>query len=662
MRARTHILFQKTIVRYLLAIVIVAGALALRIRLTLLTGTNAPFGLFFAAVLVVSLCAGVGPAVCALLISLPIVAFTLMMPAGYAPSQVVFQSLLFAINGCVVIYLAFLMKREQQAAQNANRQLRDANEEITSAMARTRDVIELAPVAFFQANLATRFTDINHAACQLMGYGRDELVGMRIIDIIPAEDVPRLAAAREYLASPGTFEVSEWTLLRKYGTPVCVEVSAKILPDGRWQAFAHDISERKRFERTLQESEKQQRFLAEASVVLSASLDYETTLVSVVRLAVQNIADWCAVDVVDKQGKLQRLKVASADPAKAALCAVLEQMPPNRDLPNFVRSVSEGGRPILVEHVTSEWVESFAQTREHLRALLATGVMSLIAVPLTMRGQPLGVLVFGSSTPSRVYGQGDLRVVEALADRAAAAIENARLYRASLHATRLRDEVLGVVAHDLRNPLSAILLQAAALTRHGLEPEPQSHKQMEAIHRAATRMNRLIQDLLDVALMESGQLTIEPARLSARELIVYAVEMQRPLASSSGVELGVDVDDVPDVWGDRHRLLQVFENLIGNAIKFTKAGGLVTTGAASGDHAVVFWVTDTGSGMPSDELPRVFDRFWQRTSARHQGAGLGLAIAKAIVEAHGGRIWVDSIEGHGTTFSFTIPTGSPNRA
>ena len=190
----------------------------------------------------------------------------------------------------------------------------------------------------------------------------------------------------------------------------------------------------------------------------------------------------------------------------------------------------ESGRPVLIEHVTPEYLESFAQGPEHLQALRATGVTSLIAVPLLLRGQPLGVLVFGSSTPSRVYGQGDLRLAEALADRAAVAIENARLYRASVHATQLRDQVLGVVAHDLRNPLSAILLQASALKRRGPEPERRSQKPREAIHRAATRMNRLIQDLLDVALMEAGQLTIERARLSARELIVEAVEMQRPLA------------------------------------------------------------------------------------------------------------------------------------
>jgi signal transduction histidine kinase len=236
------------------------------------------------------------------------------------------------------------------------------------------------------------------------------------------------------------------------------------------------------------------------------------------------------------------------------------------------------------------------------------------------------------------------------------AIENARLYRSSVYATQLRDQVMGVVAHDLRNPLSTILMQTSALKRQGPESERRSQKPMEVIHRVANRMNRLIQDLLDVALMEAGQLAIEPARLSAGALITDAVDMQRSLASSSSLELRVEVDpDVAEVWGDRDRLLQVFENLIGNAIKFTQAGGRITAGATSRGDEVVFWVADTGCGIASENLPRVFDRFWQATKTGRRGAGLGLPITKGIVEAHGGRIWVESTAGRGSTFFFAIP-------
>src|SRR4030095_8300070 len=134
---------------------------------------------------------------------------------------------------------------------------------------------------------------------------------------------------------------------------------------------------------------------------------------------------------------------------------------------------------------------------------------------------------------------------------------------------------------------------------------------------------------------------------------------QRPLASSSSLELRVDVDrDLPDIWGDRDRLLQVFENLIGNAIKVTNAGGRITVGAISRDHEVIFRVADTGPGIAPENLPHVFDRFWQATSTNRQGAGRGLPISKGIIEAHGGRIWVDSTQSRGATFSFTIPTAT----
>jgi PAS domain S-box-containing protein len=659
-------------------------------------------------------------------------------------------------------------------------EVRRAAAERERSLALANELFDQASDSIFIADLDGRFTQVNATACQMLGYAREELIGRTIADIIPPEDVPRLAATREHLLSPGTVHVAEWTQVRKDGTRIPVEVSSKILPDGRWQAFVRDISERKRIEEELRgvnasldaiidniplmlflkenqslrfvrfnragedllgwprqgmigkndydlwpqaqadffvqkdretlnsgtivdipeepiqtrhqgvrflhtkkvpildaaghplyllgisediterrRSEKEQRFLAEAGVALSASLDFEQTMATVAQMAVQHIADWCAVDVMDERERLSRLKVANADPTQAALCAALEQMPPNRDLPHFVRSVSEGGRPILVEHVTSEWVESFAQTPEHLQAVLATGVLSLIAVPLVMRGRPLGVVVLGSSAPSRVYGPGDLRLAEALADRAAVAIENARLYRASVRATQLRDQVLGVVAHDLRSPLSAILLQASLLKRRGPDPERRSQKPREAIHQAGMHMNRLIQDLLDIAVIEAGQLTIKRARLSARDLIVEATDMQRPLASSSSLALRVDVDsDVPEVWGDRDRLVQVFQNLIGNAIKFTKPGGDVTVGAAAGNREVVFRVADTGCGIAPESVPHVFDRFWQANSAGRQGAGLGLPIAKGIVEAHGGRIWVETTEGRGATFSFTIPTAS----
>jgi signal transduction histidine kinase len=306
--------------------------------------------------------------------------------------------------------------------------------------------------------------------------------------------------------------------------------------------------------------------------------------------------------------------------------------------------------------MTPATLESLAQSDEHLQLLHAIAPRSMLAVPLLMRGQLLGALVIISSTASRTYGSADLRLAEALAERAALAIENGRLFQASVHATRLRDEVLGVVAHDLRNPLSAIQMQANALQRKGAEPERRNPRPKDTILRAANRMNRLIGDLLDISMIEAGQLGIERSRISARQLVTDAVEAQRPLASAASLEVRLEpADEIPDVWGDQSRLLQVLENLVGNAIKFTPAGGRITVGAAPRANEVLFWVADSGSGISPDELPHVFDRFWQAKKEARKGAGLGLPITRGIVETHGGRIWVESTLGRGTIFCFTIP-------
>jgi signal transduction histidine kinase len=169
-------------------------------------------------------------------------------------------------------------------------------------------------------------------------------------------------------------------------------------------------------------------------------------------------------------------------------------------------------------------------------------------------------------------------------------------------------------------------------------------------------MNRLIGDLLDVSLIEAGQLSIERARLSTGQLVADSLETQQPLASAAALEMGFDLArELPDVWGDQARLLQVLENLVGNAIKFTPPGGRITLGAGARAGEVLFWVADTGGGISPDELPHVFDRFWQARKDARKGAGLGLAITRGIVEAHGGRIWVESTLDRGSIFFFTIP-------
>ena len=223
-------------------------------------------------------------------------------------------------------------------------------------------------------------------------------------------------------------------------------------------------------------------------------------------------------------------------------------------------------------------------------------------------------------------------------------------------ALQSRDDVMGIVAHDLRNPLGSILMQAGLLGHRLRDAERETRKPVDAIERAAIRMNRLIEDLLDVSRIEAGRLPLQFERLRARQLVFDAMESQMPLAKSASVDLQSRLaQDLPDVAVDRDRLQRVFENLIGNALKFTKPGGCITVGAAPRNGDVLFWVGDTGSGIDPDELPHLFDWFWQGRQAGRRGAGLGLPIVKGIVEAHRGRIWVESTVGRGSTFFFAIP-------
>jgi PAS domain S-box-containing protein len=651
-----------------------------------------------------------------------------------------------------------------------------AHKALAATRAQTRELLQQAPDGIFVADLEGRYTDVNRAGCEMLGYSREEILGKTILDLIPPEDVARLAASKQRLLA-GKAEISEWRLLRKDATQLPVELHAKILPDGRWQAFVRDISDRKRIEderqvfvslldnssdfigiadpngkpiylnpagrrmvgfpadlpienaqildcyaaeertfavdvilKTMVEQgrwsgethfrhwqtekaipvsdehfiirdpsgervlgmgtvtrdisdrkrvEEEQRFLAEAGAVLASSLDYEQTLTTVGRLVVRDFADWCTVDLIEDKTGPRRLKVISARASEASLAARFEQLPLDRRLPHLARPVLDTGRSFLVECMTPGKLESFAQSEEHLRILREIDPRSILGLPLIVRGELLGVLVLISTRPSHTYKSTDLRLGEALAERAALAIENGRLYQKALQATGLRDDVLGIVAHDLRNPVAAITMAATELRRKGPQGDPRNARLVESVIRTAGRMNRLIGDLLDVSLIEAGQFGVEGARVSTRQLLTDLAEAQRLLAASASVDLRLELaDGLPDVWGDQHRLLQVLENLLSNAIKFTPAQGRITIGAAPRAREVLFWVADTGCGISSDGLPHVFNPFWQAHKGAHQGAGLGLPITRGIIEAHGGRIWVESTLGRGSAFYFTLPAAA----
>ncbi|MGI9626887.1 MAG: ATP-binding protein [Longimicrobiales bacterium] len=235
--------------------------------------------------------------------------------------------------------------------------------------------------------------------------------------------------------------------------------------------------------------------------------------------------------------------------------------------------------------------------------------------------------------------------------------EQREIAEALRQALRGRDEVLAVVSHDLRNPVGTVFSAADLLLEVDF-PLEKRREHLSIIKRSAARMNRLIQDLLDVARIEAGGFYVTPRVEDITSTLREACELARPRAVAKEVELACEPDDrLPPVKADRDRILQVLSNLIGNAIKFTPASGRIVVGASAGDHEVVVRIADTGPGIPGGARDHVFDRFWQVKRSDRAGAGLGLAIVKGIVESHGGRVWVDSAGEEGSVFCFTLPTG-----
>jgi signal transduction histidine kinase len=222
-------------------------------------------------------------------------------------------------------------------------------------------------------------------------------------------------------------------------------------------------------------------------------------------------------------------------------------------------------------------------------------------------------------------------------------------------AARAREEVLAVVAHDLRNPLHVVGMTAHLLQE--IEPPPEQRARLVGvIGRAAAQMNRLVDDLLDAVRIETGRLSLEPAVTSARALLAQVEEAFHAAATERQVRL--EIEPPPEelyLRADPGRVLQVLGNLVGNALKFTTPAGRVLVRAEWAEERVVFAVTDTGPGIPPEDLARLFDRFWQKRRADRRGVGLGLTIAKGIVDAHGGRIWAESRVGEGSTFAFALP-------
>ena len=457
----------------------------------------------------------------------------------------------------------------------------------------------------------------------------------------------------------------------------------------RWFGTNTDIDEQKR-------TGQAQRFIIEASSVLAASLDYETTLASVARLAVPEIADWCAVDLLDSEGsgRLRRVTVAHVDPKKVALAhEMYRRYPIDMNAQTGVPQVIRTGKPEVYPRIEDWMLVQGCRDPEELRLARERGLTSSMCVPLKARGRTLGAISLVAAEPGRHFDQEDLRVAEALALRCAVAIDNSVLLRQAQEAEQdlrrlnedlerrvaertsdvkrgkerveeanvrlkeldtMKDEFLGALSYQLASPINAVIGYTDLLLEGaGGALREEQRRYVRRITASSKVLLSLVHDLLDMSRMSAGKFELDRDLLDPGALAHEVLGFVEPLTEMQGLRVVPRIaDDLRGVPGDAQRLEQVLANLLHNAIQLTSPGGLLRLSVErAGTDMIRFEVHHTGTALAPEDLDRIFRRF-----TRLGGAWLGLSISRRVVEAHGGTMGVEpNPGGSGNTFWFTIP-------
>ncbi|PYO53528.1 MAG: histidine kinase [Candidatus Rokuibacteriota bacterium] len=508
---------------------------------------------------------------------------------------------------------------------------------------------------------------VNERAERLFGYARSQLLGRPSTLVLP-DDV---RAARDVQRDVYG--------LRRDGSRFLAEISVSplVTDGGRLiTAVVRDVTDRRRLEDDrvdrgraevarahAEEIGRRASFLAEASRVLAASLDYEATLRSVARVAIPYLADYVLVDVLETQGRLRRLAAAHRDPVLEERLASAPGQAPVTSGTSALEAVIERGEPTLVRDVSDDWLAARARDAEHLGAAAGARPTSLMLVPLRARGRTLGVVSFVLVNGARRYALADLALAEDLAQRAALAADNARLYREAQDASRAKDEFLAVLSHELRTPLTPVLGWVRMLRTGTLAPEA-TERALDTVERNTRLQAQLVEDLLDVSRIIAGKLSLNLRPVALGPIVDMVIEGAAASTLAKSIIVTRQVEpDLPRIEADANRLQQVVANLLSNAVKFTPAGGRVEVGVARAGDDLRLTVADTGDGLAPEVAPHIFDRFRQADSTitrQYGGLGLGLSIVRHIVERHGGTVQATSEgPGHGTTFTVTLPIGGP---
>ncbi|MFO0092737.1 MAG: ATP-binding protein [Gemmatimonadaceae bacterium] len=526
-------------------------------------------------------------------------------------------------------------------------------------------IVDIAADAIIALDDNYRIIRFNRGAEHIFGWMEEEMLGQPLDRLLPMN---ARAVHRGHMRTFGEGPIDARTMadrrqisgLRKNGEAFPAEASiARVSMHGArtFMVTLRDVSERLR-------AEERQKFLATAGWVLAATLDVESTMATIAELPVPLLGEWSLLELLSPDGSIRRAAATHIDPHRHGDAAALVARVPDpvtvEPLPESAARVAREMEAQRVRDIAAWLHANFPDASSRARAE-ALGASAVLIVPLRAGGRAIGALHLVRTRPGTHHAVEEVHVADQFAGLAALALENARLYEEARRAVRERDDMLAIVSHDLRNPVNAIvMLTGAVLDRasmtDGEEGTLMARDEVESVRAAARQADGLIQDLQDVSRISAGRLRVERRRVAALDLVEEAANLFEPVMVDAALRFVRDFDPaLPTVLADMHRLQQVLSNLLGNAVRFTPHGGAVTLSAHVVDDMLRIAVRDTGPGVTPEDVPRLFERYWQAPRLLRAGSGLGLYIAKGIVEAHGGEIGVASAMGAGSEFWFTLP-------
>jgi PAS domain S-box-containing protein len=570
-----------------------------------------------------------------------------------------FESFTYSLGSGIVATLSLDITERKQAEEAQHRSEQRLNGIITSAMDAIISVDSEQSVVLFNA-----------AAEKMFGCSSSEAVGQSLERFIPERF---RAVHRGHVRTFGETGVTNRAMnvlgvilgRRTNGEEFPIEASiSQIEVDEKklYTVILRDITEHKR-------AEERQEFLMSASKALASSLDYETTLTTVAQLAVPKIADWCTVYLTAPDGSIEQVALTHADPGKVKWARELQKrFPPNPNAPRGVAQVIRSGQAEFTPEIPAELLEPLKKDPEMSKLLDELQLTGGMTVPLILQGRTLGAISFVSAESRLRYTTEDLELAEELARRAALAISNALLFQ------QVQDELADrkqaedelkrsnaeleqfayVASHDLQEPLRAVAGMVQLLgQRYQGKLDGRADEYIGLAVDASTRMQRLINDLLDYSRVTRHSQPLE--EINAEQSLNMALANLQIAIQESNVQ--ITHDPLPTIMADAGQLIQVLQNLIGNAIKFRGERPLhIHIDAQKIDQAWQFKVSDNGIGIEPQYFERIFLVFQRlHTRREYPGTGIGLSLCKKIIERHGGRIWVESEPGQGSTFYFTIP-------